>query len=207
MKIFLTSAVSMSIANAGVYTGLGIGQTQINSNVHFTHNALNEKIFKLGNKETSPQIFVGYEGVFNKKFYWALEGLASYDNIHNHFKRTINAPRVTYHTDFHIKNSIKGTAALGISLEDFIIYGKGGISSSNIHIKYECSGQTAQTINKNTTGKIWGGGVIYKISPEYMIGIEYTTIKYGQLNLTSPNGWWHIKPKIDNFHIRFSYHF
>lgn len=202
----------------GLYAGIAGGYLidQSGQNWHITEDAV---ITRTGNDDSpkkhsngpSLALFVGYEYMWPKNFYSAVEGKFTYYNNNTHqFDASSSITRLTY------KHSSSLSLKLGQKFhENLIAYVKAGYSNARISFDGQADDFVLnKKIVTNKGGYELGFGISSEITNNIRAGLEITKSYYEKQKLTqssAPNSselfYKTVKPRLLNIELNLSYKF
>jgi len=203
----------VSTINDGFYGGLGLGYSTLVGQLNRTLNfQISDRVISIGEKGLATGIFAGYQKIFDRNLYIAVEGFYQYANIVIEKEENSLPGYINYF--MYMKNNHKGgiAAKIGFVHCNNVFYLKSGIALSRFALtfrnqNYLLNPKDIASIHRVQKGILIGGGIDYFINKNFGIGIEYEVINYPAImNIKIDTaGGFSFKPTAHTFNLRFKY--
>ena len=162
----------------GVYTGIHAGYAKSDAGWTFPFAEAFSTVAGQGfSMSSNGPLFGGHVGI-NYQFWRVVVGAETSFTFES-LNDTVTGPipgRPTDRFKIDTSNLWTVTGRLGVALDKFLIYGKGGFASTDVEVSgLSSTGVVAQT-NQRENGWIVGGGVDMRLFTDVLFGLEYDYI-------------------------------
>jgi opacity protein-like surface antigen len=197
--ILCIASKSSAFDTVRVGTGLGAAFHEVKS--RSTTSQAKEKIRK--NSEYV-SLFVGYDHLIDQTpLFLGMEA----ECAHHYAEKTkIGVLSSDDSLKLATNNSVNGSVRMGVSVQNVLIYGKAGVSSSNWKATFVSRTEDVQK-KYQKYGRLIGGGVECKFNENFSFGLEHVYVGYNSLEKIHPELNLKLTPTVHTTKLRLIYSF
>lgn len=202
---------STALASEGLYTGISIGRSSFQANIHRDTSDNLTYFSNSGTNGTAVGAFLGYNHLLTgSPLFIGLEGGVQSHNL----KAKINQSYGNNYfekMDTKVDHSLFGVFKFGVVVNELMVYGKAGAFKSKVRLSYSSNYPSCQPferlIKTNAYGSVYGFGVDFKVNPNWGIGLDHTVNTYSSIEFKLPNGNAGVDPVVNLTSLRLTYTF